>query len=549
MKSTMMSSPLLIPRILESSGKLFPNVEIVSALPDGTLHRSTLADLHRRSHQLASALLHQGLRKGDRVGTLLWNNREHLEAYFGVPSAGAVLHTLSLRQHPDDLAYIINHAADRFLIVEDILLEVLARVRPLIHPERIFVVNRSNSPLPDGLESYEDLLTSAPTSSHIPDLAEDDAAAMCYTSGTTGRAKGVVYSHRAIALHSLVSSLPDQFNLSRNSTILPVVPMFHVNAWGVPFSAVLHGSKLVFPGRNLQPRALLDLIQREQVDFAAGIPTIWLGLLEELEANPSHWKLPPTLRLGVGGAAASESLIRRFQHLGIEVIQGWGMTETTPIATVSTLKPHLQSLPEDQRIALRARQGLPLPFIDIRAVNEDGEVPWDNHTVGELHVRGPWVAASYYTASPSQDAQPDKWTPDGWFRTGDVVTIDPEGYIKITDRLKDLIKSGGEWISSIDLESALTAHPAVHEAAVIAVPHPKWQERPLAIIVLKEHHTTTPDELRTLLLRTFASWQIPDAFVFVPELPHTSTGKLLKTKLRDDYRHWQWPPTPVPQPL
>ena len=556
MKSTMMPSPLLIPLLLDRAGKYFPNVEVVSALADGTLHRSTFADLHHRSRQLTSALLHQGIRKGDRVATLLWNNHEHLEAYFGIPAAGAVLHTLSLRQHPDNLAYIIHHAGDRFLIVEDILLDVLAKVRPLTHFERIFVVNRSNAPLPAGTESYEDLLASAPASFPTPDLAEDDAAAMCYTSGTTGRPKGVVYSHRAISLHSLAICLPDQINISRHDNLLPVVPMFHVNAWGMPFAAVMNGCKQVLPGRNLQPRALLDLMQQEQVTLAAGVPTIWLGLLEALEANPNHWKLSPSLRLAIGGAAASESMLRRFDSLGIEVIHAWGMTETTPVATVSTLKRGMHSLPADQRFALRARQGLPVPFIDVRAFNDEGEVPWDGQTVGELQVRGPWVAATYHsasdqtagqqTAAPAEDAQPDKWTSDGWFCTGDVATIDAEGYIKITDRLKDLIKSGGEWISSIDLESALAAHPAVHEAAVIAVPHPRWQERPLAIIVLKENHTADAEEFRALLLRNFATWQIPDAFVFATELPHTATGKLLKTKLRHDYHDWQWSPNPAP---
>ena len=540
LKSTMMPSPLLISSMLDRAAALFPNVEIVSARPDGSRHRYTYRDLHRRSRQLAAALQRAGISKADRVATLMWNGNEHLEAYFGIPAAGAVVHTLSLRQHPDELSYIVNHANDRVLIVEDVLLDVYEQIRSRVNFARVLVVDRGSGRLPAGAESYESFLASADPDPLEPHLAEEDACAMCYTSGTTGRPKGVLYSHRAICLHSLAISLPDQISISRFDTTLPIVPMFHANAWGVPYAATMNGSKQVLPGRNLQPEALLNLIQDEQVTLVGGVPTIWLAALNTLDQNPGRWKLAEGLRVFVGGAAAPESMIRRFDRLGIHLIHGWGMTETTPVASACTLKPEMLSWSDDERYALRARQGLPLPFIETRAIADDAEVPWDGETAGELEVRGPWVAASYVDG-----AQPDKWTADGWFRTGDVVTIDPGGYIKITDRVKDLIKSGGEWISSVDLENTLVGHEAIREAAVIAVPHPKWQERPLAVVILKEGRTASPAELRAFLARSFATWQLPDAFVFVTQLPYTSTGKVLKSKLRADFANWQWE-TPVP---
>jgi fatty-acyl-CoA synthase len=540
MKSTMMPSPLFISSMLDRAGKLFPGVEIVSSRPDGSRHRYSNRDLHRRARKLAFALQRAGLAKGDRVATLMWNCSEHLEAYFGVPESGGVVHTLSLRQHPDELAYIVNHAADRFLIVEDVLLDVFERIRSQIRCERVLVVDRGSGRLPEGAEPYEDFLAGLgePSEPRDPSLTEDDACAMCYTSGTTGRPKGVLYSHRAIALHSLAISLPDQIGISRFDTVLPIVPMFHANAWGVPYAATMNGSKQVLPGRNLQPEALLDLMQDEHVTLAGGVPTIWLGVLNALDHHPGRWNLASGLRVFVGGAAAPESMIRRFDKLGVHLIHGWGMTETTPVATSCTLKPEMASWSEDERYALRARQGLPLPFIETRVIGDEGEAPWDGETVGELEVRGPWVAAGYHDAAPS-----DKWTDDGWFRTGDMVTIDSRGYVKITDRVKDLIKSGGEWISSVDLENTLVGHDAIREAAVIAVPHPKWQERPLAVVILKEGRTVEPSELRAFLAQTFASWQVPDAFVFVNQLPYTSTGKVLKRKLREDFADWQWDAT------
>jgi fatty-acyl-CoA synthase len=535
MKSTTMPCPLLVSSMLERAANLFSDVAIISIRPDGSRHSYTYRDLRRRSRQLAAALQRAGIAKGDRVATLMWNEHEHLEAYFGVPSAGAVLHTLNLRLHPDDLAYIVNHAQDRFLIVDDVLFEVFEQIRPRVQLERVFVVDHGCGALPAGCESYDAFLAETIAEPDDADLAEDDAAAMCYSSGTTGRPKGVLYSHRAIALHSLAISLPDQLNMSCHDTLLPIVPMFHVNAWGMPYAATMNGGKQVLPGRNLQPNALLDLLQNERVTLAGGVPSIWLSVLHALEADPGRWNLTEGLRLLVGGSAAPESMFRRFDKLGVHVVQAWGMTETTPVATACNLTPHMRGWTEDDRYAQRAKHGLPLPFIEARAIDDRGETHKDGKTAGELQVRGPWIAGSYHGLD-----QADKWTADGWFRTGDVVTIDSAGFVKIVDRLKDLIKSGGEWISSVDLENALVAHEAVKEAAVIAVAHPKWQERPLAVVVLKNGLDVDASELRAFLGERFGRWQLPDAFVFVSELPHTSTGKLLKSQLRQDFNDWQW---------
>lgn len=534
MKSTMMSTPLLVTSMLERAGKLFCDIEIISAQPDGSRQRSSYRDLCRRARQLSAGLQRAGIHRGDRVATLMWNEQEHVEAYFGVPATGAVLHTLNLRLHPEELAYIVNHAQDRFLIVDDVLLELFEQIRPRVHLERVFVVDHGSGCKRAGYESYEDLLDKSGEPDAV-DLAENDAAAMCYTSGTTGCPKGVLYSHRALALHSLAMSLPDALHFSCHDTVLPAMSMFHANAWGFPYTAAMNGCKLVLPGRNLQPEALLDLLQAEDVTLTGGVPTVWLPVLHALECHPGRWKLATGLRIVVAGSAAPESMFRRFDKLGVRVIQPWGMTETTPLATVCTLKPCLQGLPEDERYAVRAKQGFPVPFIETRVIGDDGEVPCDGETSGELQVRGPWVASGYYQLDPD-----DKWTGDGWFRTGDVATIDGHGYVKITDRLKDLIKSGGEWISSVDLENALVAHECVKEAAVIAVPHPKWQERPLAVIVRREGSQIGDAELRAFLEKRFARWQLPDGFVFVNELPHTSTGKLLKSKLRQEFKDWTW---------
>ncbi|MCX7601681.1 MAG: long-chain fatty acid--CoA ligase [Meiothermus sp.] len=533
MQSTMMDVPLTLTHLLERAGSLFPKEEIVTRLPDKSLHRYPYADFYRRARRLASALQKAGLQKGDRVATLSWNTYAHLEAYFGVPVAGGVLHPLNLRLHPSDIAYIINHAQDKILIVDDVLLKLYEAIKADVKLDRVLVVPLSGQPVPEGLESYEDFLASGDPDFAYPSLDERDAAAMCYTSGTTGKPKGVVYSHRSIVLHSLGSALPDALNLASTDVLLPVVPMFHVLAWGLPFTGVMTGSKLVMPGPHLDAVSLLDLYESERVTKTAGVPTIWLGVLQALQKEPGRWKLEP-MEMVVGGSAAPEAMIRAFDQLGLKVLHAWGMTEMSPLGTTSRLKRHLRGDPEVE-YRYRAKQGLPTPLVEIRAVGEQGEVPWDGQSLGELQVRGPWVAGSYYNL----EEESDKWTPDGWFRTGDVVAIDPEGYIRIADRTKDLIKSGGEWISSIDLENALMAHPAVKEAAVIAIPDPKWDERPLAAVVLKEGASATAEELRAFLEPRFAKWWLPDAYVFVDEIPRTSTGKFLKSRLREQFSNYK----------
>ncbi len=534
-QSTMMDFPLTLNYLLDRAVQLFPRAEIVSRLPDRTLHRYTYVDFYQRARKLAESLQKAGLTRGDRVATLMWNHYAHLEAYFGIPAAGGVTHTLNLRLHPQDIAYIAKHAGDRFLIVDDILLPLVREVLAGVQFERIFVVSLTGEYPPNEFESYEDLLATATGHFDYPDLAENEAAAMCYTSGTTGRPKGVVYSHRAMVLHSFATSLADTFAFSQRDVVTPVVPMFHANGWGVPYSALMVGAKQVFPGPYLDPENLLDLFEKEQVTFAAGVPTIWLGIAQLLERQPQRFKLQ-SIRMAVGGAAVPEGLIRTFDHFNLQLIHAWGMTETTPTAAVSRLKRHMDTLPEDERYHIRAKQGVAVPFVEMRAVNEEEVILWDGKKMGELQVRGPWITGSYY----GEEALQKNFTTDGWFRTGDVVTIDSEGYMKIVDRTKDLIKSGGEWISSVDLENALMDHPDVAEASVIGVAHPKWQERPIAAVVFKEGRQVSEEELRAHLTERFSKWWLPDAFVILAEIPRTSAGKFYKKALREQLQDWQW---------
>jgi fatty-acyl-CoA synthase len=540
MQGTMMDFPLTLFSILERAGKYFADVEIVSRRPDRSLHRSNYGDLYRRSRALAEGLQRAGLCRGDRVATLCWNHREHFEAYLGVPAAGGVVHTLNLRLSSEELTSIVNHAGDRFLIVDDVLLPVYEKFRSTVRLEKVWVVPTNGEPLPPGYASYEDLLKEAKGDFQYPAVDENEAAAMCYTSGTTGQPKGVAYSHRALVLHSFAIALTDAFALRHTDVCLIIVPMFHANCWGLPQAGTMIGAKLLLPGPFLDPVSLLELVDQEHATYAAGVPTIWMGVADELEKNPGRWTIPAGLRVVSGGAATPESLIRRFDRLGIELRCSWGMTEMTPAGTAAYLKSTMGDLTEEQRTRVRSLAGLPFPFVEVRTVTPDGEAPWDGETTGELQVRGPWVAASYYQMPEAAD----RWTADGWFRTGDVATIDREGYVRIADRTKDVIKSGGEWISSVALENTLMAHPGVKEAVVIGVPHPKWSERPLAVVVKKDEGRTAEDELRRelrdLLAQKFAKWQLPDAIVFVEEIPRTSVGKFQKARLREQFKNWRW---------
>ena len=537
MLATMMRHELTLTSIFRRAAELYSETEIVTRLPNKALERKSYAEFDRRARLLASALRRAGMNKGDRVATLCWNHASHLEAYFGIPLAGGVLHTLNLRLHPTEIAFIARHAADRIALVDDVLWPLFEKVRAEAQFEKILVVRGAGQPLPEGTIDYEDFLQSGDAADPLPELSEDDALGLCYTSGTTGQPKGVCYSHRAIALHSLAAALADSLAVSRRDTVLPVVPMFHANAWGLPFASIMVGAKIVFPGPHLGAADLLDLFEREKVTFAAGVPTIWLGILQALDAEPERYRLTPGMRMVVGGSAAPESMIRGFDRHGLCVVHAWGMTETSPLGTVSLLSPHMDTWSEDDRYAQRAKQGVAAPFIELRAIGEDGPVPRNGKTPGELEIRGPWVAARY--VPPCEEGE-GKWTADGWFRTGDVVTLDASGCMKITDRTKDLIKSGGEWISSVDLENLLVGHPSVREAAVVAVPHPKWDERPLAVVVLNEGMSATAEDLRAYVAARVAKYQVPDAFVVVDAIPKTSTGKIQKSELRERFKAHVW---------
>ncbi len=518
--------PLTLTSIVTRTEQIFSAREVVSRRPDGQLHRTTLGACAARAHRLAGALRALGIGDGDRVATLLWNQPEHLEAYFAVPLMGSVIHTLNPRLHRDELGFIAGDAEDRAIIIDESLLEVFESFRELHHFEHVIVVSHSGS-VPDGTSDYESLLAGAEP---IPwaDLDERRACAMCYTSGTTGRPKGVVYSHRALVLHSLVTALPDTMGISGRDTILPVVPMFHANAWGLPYAAAFAGAGLVLPGPRLDPVSVLDLLADERVTMTAGVPTVWMAVLQALDAEPDRWDLRGLHRLLVGGSAVPKSLLQGFDRHGLTIIQAWGMTETSPLGSVARLPIALDDIPVEDQYDFRARQGVPSPFVEIRGRGDDGElIPWDDETMGELEVRGPWVAAAYHRGTGTE-----KFTDDGWFQTGDIVKIDRHGCIRICDRTKDLVKSGGEWISSVDLENLLMAHPAIAEAAVIAVPDDRWGERPLAVVVTHEGAEVSEQELREHLGGEFAKWQLPDRFEFIDEIPRTATGKFKKTELR-----------------
>jgi len=535
----MMAMPLTVSSLLRHAQRHAGDVEIVSRRCAGDLHRSNWAEVARRARQLAQALDALGVAAGERVATLAWNGHRHVEIYYGAAGSGRVCHTINPRLYPEQIEWIANDAEDAVLCFDPSFLPLVEQLAPALASVRHFVLMATPDEMPaastlPGLLCFDELLAAHAGDDRWPALAEDTAATLCYTSGTTGHPKGALYSHRSIVLHSYAAALPDAMNCSTRDVILPIVPMFHVNAWGLPFTAALVGCKLVLPGPFLDGASLYALFEGEQVSFSAGVPTVWLGLLNYLKAGGRRFS--SFRRTVIGGSACPPAMMAALQDdYGVEVIHAWGMTELSPLGTLSRLQAKHEQLPRAARQRLLQSQGRVIYGIDMAIVDDAGNaLPWDGVTAGNLVVRGPWVIARYFksTDSPlvSVDGEP------GWFPTGDVAAIDADGFMFITDRSKDVIKSGGEWISSIELENIAIAHPAVHEAAVIACRHPKWDERPLLVVVPKPGATIARAELLAWFEGRVAKWQIPDDVAVVAELPHTATGKLQKLKLREQFR-------------
>jgi fatty-acyl-CoA synthase len=538
MHGLMQDEPLLISSLITFADRFHGTTEMVSRTIEGPIHRYTLGEAHLRAKRLANALTRRGVKQGDRIGTLAWNGFRHFEIYFAVSGMGAVCHTINPRLFAEQIVYIINHAEDRYVFFDLTFAPLVAKLRPQCPNVKgwVAMTDRAHMPkdVPDAL-CFEDLLAAESDNFTWPELDERTASSLCYTSGTTGNPKGVLYSHRSTVLHSYGAALPDAMALSAKDVVLPVVPMFHANAWGLPYACLLVGAKMVFPGAALDGKSLFELFEGEKVTFSAGVPTVWLGLLQFM-AETNH-RFTTMKRTVIGGSACPPAMIRAFEtEHGVEVLHAWGMTEMSPLGVVSQLKAKHLGQDIEAQLAVKNKQGRPIFGVDLRIVDREGkDLPWDGKAFGDLLVKGPWIAKGYFKGEGGDPLR------KGWFPTGDVCTIDGDGYIQITDRSKDVIKSGGEWISSIDLENVAVAHPAVAEAAVIGVSHPKWDERPLLIVQRKPGAQVTREELIAFYQDKVAKWWIPDDVVFVESLPHTATGKLLKTKLRDDFKSHHLP--------
>lgn len=539
MLGQMMDMPLLISHMLRHADRYHGDSEIVSRLVDGDIHRYTYRDAHRRTKKLANALIALGVSPGDRLGTLAWNTHRHYEAYFGIAGIGAVSHTINPRLFPEQISYIINHAEDKLLFIDETFIPLVESLASQLSTVKKIIVLTDKTDIETSLSNwvaYESLIAAQPDEFDWPTFDERSASSLCYTSGTTGNPKGVLYSHRSTVIHTYTASMPDALNVSARDVVMPVVPMFHVNAWGLPYICTMSGAKLVFPGPAMDGQSLCQLIQSEGVTFSAGVPTIWAGVDMHLKDN--NQELPSLKRIVIGGSACPSSMIRSFEiDHKIEVAHAWGMTEMSPLGTFNTFKTKHLKFDQETQIAFKSRQGRVLFGVDMKIVDGDGnELPWDGTTFGDLLVRGPNVLSNYF--KHSDDLLITDSEQNGWFMTGDVATIDPDGYMQITDRSKDVIKSGGEWISSIEIENTAVAHDDIIEAAVIAIPHPKWDERPLLVVVKKPESSITKEALLKFFIGKIAKWCIPDDVIFVEEIPHTATGKILKTKLREDFANY-----------
>jgi acyl-CoA synthetase (AMP-forming)/AMP-acid ligase II len=539
MNGLMMNQPLLISSLLRHAERHHASVEVVSARVEGDLHRETFGELAVRARRMAKALLALGAVRGDRIATMAWNGHRHMELYFAVSGSELVLHTLNPRLHADQIAYIVNHASDQVLCFDLNLLETIEAVAPKLATVRHFIAMTDRAHMPKStslpnLLCYEDLLAAQDDRYDWPIFDENAASSLCYTSGTTGNPKGVLYSHRSTVLHTFAAGLPDGFNISGMEVVLPIVPMFHVNAWGLPYLACMVGAKLVFPGSALDGKSLYALMENEKVTFTAGVPTVWQGLLTYLQTQ--NFKFSTLKRTLIGGSACPPAMMRTLQETyGVQVNHAWGMTELSPLGLSCTFKPVHEGLSGEQRYAVQAKQGRAVYGVDFKIVDDEGaELPWDGKVTGELRVRGPWVISEYF----GSDGSP---LVECWFPTGDVCSIDADGYVQITDRSKDVIKSGGEWISSIDVEGIAVAHPGIAMAACIAASHPRWSERPLLVAVKKPDAQVTREALLAFFEDKVPKWWIPDDVIFVDSIPLGATGKMQKNKLREQFREYRLP--------